>query len=147
MHGVFLPDELNTRITQRHAARSQPQPACKAEVATVKSLTMEEAVQQCDCVIDIISQLFDISSREIRSSTRNSASVARVRQIGMYVCHVTLGMYLQQISEGFSRDRSTVTHACHLVEDLRDDEEIDRIIAKVEAVIAAALRPNKRAKP
>jgi hypothetical protein len=33
-----------------------------------------------------------------------------------------------------------VLHACHLVEDMREDQEFDRIIAMTERVASAALR-------
>ena len=34
-------------------------------------------------------------------------------------------------------------HACHLVEDLRDDEDFDRIIGQTERVAQAALRRTR----
>ncbi len=43
------------------------------------------------------------------------------------------------IGRGFGRDRTTVMHACHLVEDLRDDEDFDRVVAVTERVAIAAL--------
>ena len=39
---------------------------------------------------------------------------------------------------GFGRDRTTVLHACHLIEDLRDDAEFDRIVAVAERIALAA---------
>ncbi len=44
----------------------------------------------------------------------------------MYVAHVTLRLSMADIGRGFGRDRTTVVYACHLIEDLRDDDDFDR---------------------
>jgi chromosomal replication initiation ATPase DnaA len=58
----------------------------------------------------------------------------------MYVAHVVLRLTMAEVGQGFGRDRSTVQHACHLVEDMRDDAEFDRLIAMTERVTEAAFR-------
>lgn len=92
----------------------------------------------CEAMIDIASVLFNVSSKELRRAGRTSQDVTRVRQIAMYVAHVTLGIAQGEVGRGFARDRTTVLHACHLVEDLRDDAEFDRIVATTERVAMAA---------
>lgn len=89
----------------------------------------------CDGVIDIVAALFNVSGRELRHPGRSTLGVARVRQIAMYVTHVSLGLSMREVGQGFCRDRTTVLHACHLVEDLRDDDEFDRIVAMAERVV------------
>jgi len=93
-----------------------------------------QAVAMCDGVIDLMSALFTTSGRQLRAPGRSTRAVARVRQIGMYVAHVTLGLRMVEIAAGFGRDKSTVVHACHLIEDLRDDEEFNVVVAKAEEV-------------
>lgn len=92
----------------------------------------------CDGVIDIAAALFDVSGRELRHPRRTSLDVSRVRQIAMYVTHVSLGMSMRDVGLGFGRDRTTVLHACHMIEDMRDDREFDAIVATTERVISAA---------
>lgn len=92
----------------------------------------------CDGVIDIVAALFNVSSKELRAPGRSVLSVSRVRQIAMYVTHVELGISMRDVGEGFGRDRTTVIHACHQIEDLRDDEEFDGIVAGVERLVGAA---------
>jgi len=94
----------------------------------------------CDCMIDIAAALFNVSGRELRASGRTSTSVSRVRQIAMYVTHVVMGLSMADVGRGFGRDRTTVLHACHLVEDMRDDADFDAIVAVTERVAGAALR-------
>ena len=98
----------------------------------------EEAIKICDGMIDILSICFSVPGREIRQIGRNASSIARVRQIGMYVCHVAVGMTMQEVAIGFLRDRSTVVHACHLVEDMRDDAHFDAIVGTIERIALAA---------
>lgn len=100
----------------------------------------ERAMEICEGLIDIASALFNVSGKELRRTGRTTLSVARVRQIAMYVGHVVLGLPMGEIGRGFSRDRTTVLHACHLVEDLRDDEDFDRIVSTMEKVAMAAFR-------
>lgn len=92
----------------------------------------------CDGVIDIASALFGVSSKDLRHPKRCTVDVARVRQIAMYVAHVTLGLSMRDVGQGFGRDRTTVLYACHQIEDMRDDEEFDRIVTTVEKVMLAA---------
>jgi chromosomal replication initiation ATPase DnaA len=56
----------------------------------------------------------------------------------MYVAHVALGLSMRDVGQGFGRDRTTVLHACHLIEDLRDDAEFDGMVATMERIVTVA---------
>lgn len=105
----------------------------------------EEVVTVCDAMTDLLGACFVLPTSELRSNDRAIAPVARVRQIGMYVCHVSLGMTMAEVAKGFGRDRTTVIHACHLIEDLRDDPEFDRICSRIERIARAAFGQNPEA--
>ena len=62
----------------------------------------------------------------------------------MYVTHVTLGMSMPEVGRGFARDRTTVRHACHLIEDMRDDVDFDRAIADGRTGGACGVRDGWR---
>ena len=100
----------------------------------------ERAVEVCECMMDIVSALFNVSGKELRRSGRTGLDVSRVRQIAMYVTHVVLGVSMADVGRGFGRDRTTVVHACHLIEDMRDDEDFDRVVVMTERVAMAAFR-------
>lgn len=130
-----------------------PQQVCSApnrshfEQKTISSPKQEggevnrrRAMAYCDGLIDILSAYFNVSGRQIRSPKRHNLDVARVRQIGMYVANVVLGINMTMIGQGFGRNKSTVIHACHLIEDMRDDDEFDRLVAKLEAITHAAFK-------
>ena len=98
----------------------------------------ERALELCEGMIDITAALFNVSSKEIRKPGRSNLGVSRVRQVAMYVAHVVLRLNMSDIGRAFGRDRTTVQYACHLVEDLRDDTDFDRIITMTERVALAA---------
>lgn len=98
----------------------------------------ERLAAACDGVIDIAAALFGVSGRELRHPGRSRVDVSRVRQIAMYVTHVSLGLSMRDVGHGFGRDRTTVLYACHQIEDLRDDPEFDGMVATMERVVIAA---------
>jgi chromosomal replication initiation ATPase DnaA len=98
----------------------------------------EEVISICDGIIDILSACFSIPSAELRSFDRANAAAARLRQVGMYIAHVAVHLSMSEVAKGFARDRTTVVHACHLVEDLRDDVDFDKICTTVEKIARAA---------
>lgn len=98
----------------------------------------ELALELCEGMIDIAAALFNVSGKEIRKPGRSNLGVSRVRQVAMYVAHVVLRLNMTDIGRAFGRDRTTVMYACHLVEDLRDDADFDRIITLTERVALAA---------
>ncbi len=100
----------------------------------------EAALEMCECLIDIAAALFSVSSKELRKPGRTALPVSRVRQIAMYVAHVVLRMTMSEVGAGFGRDRTTVLHACQVIEDLRDDPEFERLVQMVEKVASAAFR-------
>src|SRR4051794_37100539 len=57
--------------------------------------------------------------------TRGGPRTAFARQVAMYLVHTGFALSLETISRVFDRDRTTVSHACHVVEDGRDDLWLD----------------------
>nr|WP_246204422.1 helix-turn-helix domain-containing protein [Devosia marina] len=68
---------------------------------------------------------------------RCRTDTARARQLAMYLAHVVLGESLTDIGLAFGRDRTTVSHACNLIEDMRDSVEFDRDVTELEARLQA----------
>ncbi len=75
---------------------------------------------------------FSVPVSELEASTRRKAPVALARQVAMYLVHVTLGMNLTHVGRAFGRDRSTASHACQHIEELRDDLQFDRLLECLE---------------
>lgn len=100
----------------------------------------DEVVESCDAVIELMAALFGVPSRELRRVGRTGNDISRLRQIAMYVAHVVFRFSMRDVGRGFGRDRTTVLYACHMVEDLRDDADFDRIVSLAERVAIAAFR-------
>jgi len=111
-----------------------------AEMAVAAHRT-ERAIEICDCILDMMGELFGVPGKELRRKGRGGSNDAmRVRQIAMYVAHVTLRINMRDIGIGFQRDRTTVLHACNTVEDWRDDSDVDRMVGFAERLAAAAFK-------
>jgi hypothetical protein len=82
-----------------------------------------------------------LSDRVIVRSERRRPS-CHVRQISMYVCHVALRMSFSDIGAAFGRDRTTVGHACHVVEDRRDDVAFDEFVSAIERMATAVFQSS-----
>lgn len=88
---------------------------------------------------DVAALACGVSEDEVRASARKS-DVAFARQLAMYLCHVAANMSLREISSAFGRDRTTVSHACHAIEDRRDCPTFDRQIELLEKEFRAKMR-------
>ncbi len=86
---------------------------------------------------DIVADVFRIEPAELRAATRGRARIALARQVAMYIAHVGYGLTLTEVGQLFERDRTTVAHACGIVEQRRDIREFDRAVALLEQVVRA----------
>ncbi|MEQ1711536.1 MAG: helix-turn-helix domain-containing protein [Hyphomicrobium sp.] len=87
-----------------------------------------------------VAQVFGVDAAAIDAETRGRAEVALARQVAMYLAHVACGISLTDVGRMFSRDRTTVAHACAVIEDRRDDQMFDRAIELLELVVRALAR-------
>jgi chromosomal replication initiation ATPase DnaA len=79
---------------------------------------------------------------EVRAPTRGTNEAGYARAVAMYLAHAAFGMSLARVGLAFQRDRSTVAHACHRIEDQRDDARFDTWIAALEEAVQAAPEPS-----
>ncbi|MBA4131959.1 MAG: chromosomal replication initiator DnaA [Hyphomicrobium sp.] len=90
-----------------------------------------------------IGQVFNILLEDLGSTNRGPARVALARQVAMYLTHVACGLTLTDVGRLFARDRTTVAHACAVVEDLRDDAKFDRVLELVEMIVTFQLQARE----
>ena len=74
----------------------------------------------------------------ILASSSRDQNIVRARQVAMYLSHVGLGMSLARVASALDRDRSTVAHGCHKIEDLRDDPGVDEWLDQLEQTLKTA---------
>lgn len=76
--------------------------------------------------IDLACEAYGINPIELLPSGRAAANISLTRQVAIYLAHVVGQLTVTQLAEEFDRDRSTVSHACHLIEDKRDSPIFDQ---------------------
>jgi chromosomal replication initiation ATPase DnaA len=90
-------------------------------------------------VIDLVGVARGVTRAELLSQRRCSRQIAAARQLAMYLVHTLLGRTYLEVGQIFGRDRTTVSHACARVEDLREDRSaFEREVDAIEAAVAAA---------
>ncbi|MBB4954519.1 chromosomal replication initiation ATPase DnaA [Agrobacterium vitis] len=60
----------------------------------------------------------------------------QIRQISMYLCHVVLGLPQHEVASAFGYDRSTVSYACQVIENRRDNKALDQFMCVLERLVA-----------
>jgi chromosomal replication initiation ATPase DnaA len=93
-----------------------------------------------------VATVFGVGGADLFRATRGRARVALARQVAMYLAHVACGMSFTEVGQMFGRDRTTVAHACSVVEDRRDDPIFDRALELLEWVVTSLVSP-RRAQP
>lgn len=74
------------------------------------------------------------------AQNRRKAPAAFARQVSMYLCHVVGDMSLRDVADALGRDRTTVSHACHAIEDRRECPIFDRQMEHLERELRAEIK-------
>jgi chromosomal replication initiation ATPase DnaA len=101
------------------------------------------APRSCHDVIALVARQKNVPIPVLMHRRRNLLPIARARQLAMYLSHVVLGRTLAEIGEVFGRDRTTVSYACALIEDMRDDPQFDDEVLGLERQIEAGMAAAK----
>ena len=83
----------------------------------------------------IASYATGVAQHSIVDDERGCMKTAFARQVAMYLCHVGCELSMARVAAAFGRDRSTVAHACHAIEDRRDEGQFDLWIGALEAMM------------
>ena len=95
--------------------------------------------RSCKQVIALVARKKHVPSQSLTDRGRGRLPIARARQLAMYLSHVVLGRTLAEIGIVFGRDRTTVSYACALIEDMRDDAQFDDEVSALERQIEAGM--------
>ena len=89
-----------------------------------------------------VAGVFEVDLTLIMMPTRGTAAIAWARQVAMYLAHVGCGLSLTDVGQLFERDRTTVAHACHVVEEQREDEDFDLAVELLEQTVRLVNLPR-----
>jgi hypothetical protein len=92
----------------------------------------------------LVAYAFQVDPADIAAPTRRSPDAAFARQAAMYLTHVVFEMSLARVADAFGRDRTTAAHACHRIEDGRDDPAFDALMDRLETVLRSLPRQSAR---
>ena len=116
-------------------APANPDDEAEIEAEVDRPLTSERRLL-CMIVRQLTQELLQAVGVDSDSGGRRR-SAGHVRQVAMYVCHVAYSMPMGEVAQAFGRDRSTVGHACRMVEDRRDDAAYDSFVTIIERMASA----------
>jgi hypothetical protein len=131
--GRSAPTPFLTPLTPIRTAVDGPLGAGVHRLGRCRRRNGTDAIEaRCRCLEAIVAHAFGTSLTALRADTRGEAQIAFARQVAMYVAHVWFALSLSEVGRRFDRDRTTVAHACRVVEDRRDDPRVDRVVAAIE---------------
>jgi hypothetical protein len=147
----FVPQEFPQSPSATRRSRSLPTPARSlsgglelksqlipgesgAVCASPTGLSVSAQVR-CRIVRQVTAEMVMLVSERVQVRRDRRRATCHIRQIAMYICHVVLQLSLTDIGTAFGRDRTTVGHACNVVEDRRDDKAYDEFVAAIERVV------------
>lgn len=88
----------------------------------------------CRLVAACVAADFGLAAAALETGLRGSQRAAHARQIAIYLAHIGFGLSFEIIGHAFGRDRTTIAHACRVVEDARDDIWFDCRVAMLELI-------------
>ncbi len=104
-------------------------------VEGLRHLAESEAQRLRRLIEAAIGEVFGVASADLSAPSRGKAPVALARQAAMYLAHVSCRLNLTDVGMIFGRDRTTVAHACAVIEDRRDDPVFDRALELMEWIV------------
>jgi hypothetical protein len=130
---IVPPAVSQTREPPPPVGRRRSYPVNGPVRSVILPLSRERAL--CRVVRNITAELFLLTGERILVRRERRRTACHIRQIAMYVCHVSLSLPMSEIGIAFGRDRTTVSHACVRVEDRRDDRAFDEFVGTVERIV------------
>ncbi|MCO5136258.1 MULTISPECIES: helix-turn-helix domain-containing protein [unclassified Shinella] len=135
MHQFIVP---HRRASLKTA--SGPAPEIKCVVPDAPAPVVPAGIA-CRIVRQLVLEMMAMAGDRALWRRDSRRSACHVRQIAMYVCHVVLRLPQADIGAAFGRDRTTVGHACNVVEDRRDNAAFDAFVSAVERVVQSVFGP------
>ncbi|MEL6967734.1 MAG: helix-turn-helix domain-containing protein [Pseudomonadota bacterium] len=123
------------QIEARNRAECGHSPGSKRQ--TAQEHFRDAVTQLC---LRTVSLALCVPLEHLAAANRCKADIALARQVAMYLAHTQFSLAMTEIGLAMGRDRTTVSHACNLVEDRRDDDDFDLMLTQLEDLLSQAVR-------
>ena len=110
-----------------------PELACFGVISNTRKRLLARFVNQ------MAASVYGTSSEILLLETRGTAKISRARQIAIYLMHTVLSLPYHEIGIIYGRDRTTISYACRVIEDLRDTPAFDDRIIEMERTVKIVL--------
>lgn len=110
-------------------------PARRTKSATVLAFRARYRDVEGLALLRLVAAELGLAEAVLLHRQRCRRPVAPARQLAMYLMHVILQRDYAEVGRFFGRDRTTVSHACAVIEDLREDTAFDQRVERLEAVL------------
>lgn len=87
-------------------------------------------------LVELVAAARGLSAAALMGPDRGKADVALARQLAMYMMHTHYSRIYSEVGRFFGRDRTTVSHACGLIEEMREEVAFDASVARLEAELS-----------
>lgn len=94
---------------------------------------------QLAAIEQVVVAALGMTPAAFRSASRGTARSAYARQIAMYLARTRLELSYAAIGHAFGRDRTTVAHACRIIEELREQAAADHFLTELEDALEPRL--------
>jgi chromosomal replication initiation ATPase DnaA len=104
--------------------------------------------QRASLALFVAGQVYGVPVEEMRKPTRGRPHAARARQVAIHLARSVFGLSRRQLAAEFRRDRSTVHHACLLIDAMRQkSDELDATLRWMECLLRRAAGMPAEGKP
>ena len=108
--------------------------ARRAAVRTARLLRDDRDIA---AIISAVAEERAVNAHALLQTSRGTAEIALARQLAMYLAHTLLGRTMEDVGDLLGRDRTTVAHACRVIEDRREKRDFDRAVERIESAVRA----------
>jgi len=108
--------------------------ARRAAVRTARLLHEDHDIA---AIISAVAEERTVNVHALLQTSRGTAEIALARQLAMYLAHTLLGRTMEDVGRLLGRDRTTVAHACAVIEDRREKRDFDRAVERIENAVRA----------
>lgn len=105
------------------------------DMFAVKDFGDAKRLAQFSVVLSYIQSVYGVKPVYLLGPSRGSRKLSDARQTFQYLSHISFGHSYTAIAAFSSRDRTSVAHGCHRVEDRRDDANFDRALHFAELAL------------